>query len=197
MNKSQFLAALEKGLGGLPAEETNERLTFYGEMIDDFMEEDLTEEEAIQKIGAVGDIVTQILTDDAVQPKKVKSKRKLGALEITLLAIGSPIWLSLLIAAFAAVISLYAVLWSVIISFWAVFAAFIGCAACGIFMLVLECVRGNPTMGIAMLGIGIFSVGAAIFCFHGCKAATRGAVWITKKSFLAMRSVFVKKEDKK
>ena len=39
---------------------------------------------------------------------------------IVLLALGSPIWLSLLIAAAAVVLSLYIVLWSLILSLWAV-----------------------------------------------------------------------------
>ena len=154
MNKEKFLSALEKGLGGLPREEAAERINFYSEMIDDLVEEGLTEEEAVAKIGSVGDIVTQILTDDAAPVKPKKARHKPGALEITLLVLGSPIWLALLISAFAVVISIYAVLWSLVASFWSVFASLIGCAAGGVISLVTECIGGNTAGGIAMLGIG-------------------------------------------
>ena len=45
MRKQEFLAQLRKALSGLPQDEIEERLTFYGEMIDDRMEEGLSEEE--------------------------------------------------------------------------------------------------------------------------------------------------------
>lgn len=47
MNKQEFLVKLRKGLSGLPKEDIEERLTFYSEMIDDRMEEGLSEEEAV------------------------------------------------------------------------------------------------------------------------------------------------------
>ena len=43
MNKQEFIALLRKGLSGLPQKELEERLTFYSEMIDDRIEEGLTE----------------------------------------------------------------------------------------------------------------------------------------------------------
>ena len=52
MNKSEFLGALRKGLHGLPQDDIEERLAFYGEMIDDRTEEGLSEEEAVSAVGA-------------------------------------------------------------------------------------------------------------------------------------------------
>ena len=57
MNKQEFLAGLQKGLSGLPQEDVEERLTFYGEMLDDRMEEGLSEEEAVAAAGSVEEIV--------------------------------------------------------------------------------------------------------------------------------------------
>lgn len=59
MNKQEFLAELQKGLSGLPQEDRDERLTFYGEMLDDRMEEGLSEEEAVAAVGSVEEIVRQ------------------------------------------------------------------------------------------------------------------------------------------
>ena len=58
MNKQEFVERLRKGLSGLPQDDIEERLTFYSEMIDDRMEEGLSEEEAVGEIGSVDDAVT-------------------------------------------------------------------------------------------------------------------------------------------
>ena len=45
MRKYEFLAELEKRLSSLSGEDKEERLTFYGEMVDDRMEDGLSEED--------------------------------------------------------------------------------------------------------------------------------------------------------
>ena len=51
MNKSEFLQQLKKELAGIPKEDREERLNFYSEMIDDRMEEGLSEEDAVRAVG--------------------------------------------------------------------------------------------------------------------------------------------------
>ena len=58
MTKLQFLLALHDKLAGLPQNEVEERLNFYSEMIEDRMEEGLSEEEAVL---AAGDVHTPAL----------------------------------------------------------------------------------------------------------------------------------------
>ena len=48
MNKQEFLSLLRRELSGLPQGDIEERVGFYAEMIDDRMEEGLTEEEAVE-----------------------------------------------------------------------------------------------------------------------------------------------------
>ncbi len=96
MCKQAFLAELEARLSGLPQDDIAERLTFYSEMIDDRMEEGLSEEEAVAGIGAVDDIVSQIVAETPftrIVKEKVTPKRALQTWEITLLALGSPLWI--------------------------------------------------------------------------------------------------------
>ncbi len=52
MDKAGFLEELRQRLSGLPREELEERLSFYGEMLEDRMEEGLTEEEAVAVLGS-------------------------------------------------------------------------------------------------------------------------------------------------
>ena len=63
MDKAQFLEELKRRLSGLPQSELEERLLFYSEMIDDRVEDGLTEEEAVAGIGSVDALVEQIMTN--------------------------------------------------------------------------------------------------------------------------------------
>ena len=106
MNKQEFLAELRRGLSGLPRDDIEERLSFYGEMLDDRMEEGLTEEEAVSAAGPVDEIVRQTVADiplAKIAKERIRPKRRLRAWETVLLVLGSPVWLSLGIAAAAAV----------------------------------------------------------------------------------------------
>ena len=105
MGKAEFMETLRKRLAGLPQAEIEERLAFYNEMIDDRIEDGLTEEEAVAEVGPVEDVVNQIMSEiplTALVREKVRPKRTLRVWEIILLVLGSPIWLSLLIAVFIA-----------------------------------------------------------------------------------------------
>lgn len=63
MGKQEFLDELRKGLSGLPRSDMEERLTFYGEMIDDRVEDGLTEDEAAAGIGTVNEVISQITAE--------------------------------------------------------------------------------------------------------------------------------------
>lgn len=196
MTKMKFLLSLHNRLLDLPQAEVEERLRFYSEMIEDRMEDGLSEEEAVAAIGTVDEIAAQIIADisPATLTKEITApKKKWRAWEIVLLALGSPIWLSLLIAAFAVVLSCYAVLWSVVISLWAVFVSLIGCAlACVVFGICFA-PSGYGLAGIAMIGAGLVCAGLAIFLFFGCKAATKGTLFLTRKVASGIQNCFVKR----
>lgn len=195
MNKEVFLSALREKLKGMSHEDIAERLAFYGEAIDDRMEDGLTEEQAVAQLGTADAIAAQIIGD--VQPSVIAGKRKLTATQIVLIAVGSPIWISLLAAGFAVVISLYAAIWSVVISLWATQVALgvgsLGCFA-GTWIFFFS---GNVHTGLAALSACLFCGGLSILGFYGCKALTKGAVWLTRKSVLWIVRLFVRKDGAK
>lgn len=198
MSKQEFLARLRKGLSGLPQEDIEERLGFYSEMIEDQMEEGISEEEAVSAVGAVDEIVAQVVAQTPIAriaKERIKSKRWPSAGQIVLLALGSPLWLSLVIAAFAVIFSLSISLWAIIISFWAVFSSLIGCGFGGVIAGVIFAGSGNVLSGIAMLAAGMICAGLSIFMFYGCKAATKGCLILTKKLAAWIRKCFLKKEE--
>lgn len=200
MNKQVFLAEIASKLHGLPQKDIEERLNFYNEMIDDRMEEGLSEEAAVSEIGSADEVVSQILADfplSKLVKERAMPKRRLKSWEIALLALGSPIWLSLLVGAFAIVLAAYAVIWSVIISLWAIEVSLWGCSLAGIISAVLMATQGNVTAGVAMLGASLFCAGLSISLFFACKAASKGAFLLTKRIALGIKSLFVGKGDTK
>ena len=198
MNKQEFLNQLKNKLKGLPEQDINRSLEFYSEMIDERIEEGVLEEDAVSDIGEVDEIAAQILADTPITKlikEKIKTKRKISVFEIVLLILGSPIWLSLLIAAFAVIFSLYVSLWAIIIAFWAVFVSLIACALGGIVSGIALACFSDKISGLATIGAGIVCLGLSIFAFFGCKAATKGTVFLTKKFALWIKKCFVKKEE--
>jgi len=172
MNKQEFLKRLRKVL---PEGDREERLSFYSEMIDDRMEEGLSEEEAVRAVGCLENIL-----EDTTQPETEKIPgKKWSAWQIVLLALGSPVWLSLLIAAFAVVLSLYVTVWAGIVSLWAAFGACFACALSGLAASVGFLIGGHILPGILTLGGGMACAGLAILLLWGCKAATKGTVRLT------------------
>ena len=197
MNKQEFLKELRKGLCGLPTEDIEERIIFYSEMIDDRMEDGLSEEEAVLAIGSPEEIAAHIIAETPfvkIAKERIKAKRRLGAGEIVLLALGSPIWLSLGISLFSVILSLYISLWAVIISLWSVFASFAGCAFGGVAACVILAVAGNGASGIAILATGLICAGLSIFMFYGCRAVTNGALVPAGKLAMRIKNCFIKKE---
>lgn len=195
MTKLEFILALNEKLSGLPGDDVRERINFYSEMIEDRVEEGISEEDAVAAVGSVDEITTQIKAElsPVCEEKAKPKKRRIGAVEIVLLVLGFPLWFPLLIGAAAVVFSIYVSLWTVIVSLWAVFGALVGGAfsalfAGGVFTF------GSTLVGIAMIGAGLVLAGLSILLFFVCRAATVGTAWLTKKTALCITRLFIKKE---
>ena len=197
MTKHEFITQLRVKLSGLPEREVEERLDFYAEMIDDCIEDGRTEEEAVAQIGSVDEVASQIVADIpllAIAKKKIKPARRLKTWEIVLLAVGSPVWVPLLIAAPAVAFALYVSLWAVIVSLWAAFGSLVGGAFAGIASGLALSMGAHVPAGLALIGAGVVCAGLSIFVFFGCKAATRGVVVLAGKTVLTIKRLFIKKE---
>ena len=197
MKKRRFLEALRAELVGLPQAELDGRLEFYEEMIDDRVEEGNSEEAAVAAIGTVEAVAAQILAEvplTRLVKHRLRPKHRLRTWEIVLLAVGSPVWLSLAVAAVAVFFSVYAALWSVLVSLWAVDAAFAGSALGGVVGGCALALFGNAATGLLLVGGGVVCGGLSILTFFGCRAATRGILSLTKRFVLAVKRCFIRKE---
>ena len=194
MNKEVFLTELASALKGLPEDDIAKALDFYSEMIEDLIEEDLSEEEAVAAQGTIEAIREQIIKEIPL-PKlikqKVKPKRSLSGLEITLLIVGFPIWLPLLVSVAAVIISIYVSLWSLIISLFAVEITLASCALAGIVASIPQFISGNLPVACLLLGCGIFLAGLSVLWAFVCKWGVKFLIWLTR---VFIKSLFIRKE---
>ena len=198
MNKTEFLDELRACLAGLPGEDIARSLDYYTEAIADRVEDGMTEEEATADLGSPKEIAERILAEiplTRLVKNKLKPKKKLSALTLTLLIVGSPIWVSLAIAAVAVIISVYVALWAVIVSLYATTLALaLGGAVGGVCYLISYAMAGNVAGGIALLGAGILCAGLSILLLLVSNRYLRFLLWFSRKSFLWIKSLFVRKE---
>ena len=193
MTKEAFIMWLYEAFSGYPQEEVEERIRFYLEIIEDRMEEGLTEEEAVASVGKLEEVIAQIQADMPL-PNASKPKRRLKGWEITLLILGFPLWLPLLVAGFAVALSIYICVWAVILSLWACFITIAVCSFFGILVGIGYILFGTRLTGLALLGAGLFLLWLSIFAFWGCKAVSRGTWQLTKKLLTRKKNTTAEKE---
>lgn len=224
MTKLNFLLTLHEKLSGLPLDEVEERLGFYSEMIEDRMEEGIPEEDAVAAVGDIDAVAAQIAAElsgiktgeaavenagkpvlsgrpDEEDPvaeisnaEKAAPQSRKSVWPGILLALGSPLWAALILAFFAMVLAACITLWAVLVSLWAVFVSLAAAAAAGAAVGVLFLLGSNRFAGLALAGAALVCAGLAVFAFYGCRAATAGTLWLTKKTARGMKNLFCKKE---
>ncbi len=200
MKKHDFLEKLEELLDGLQRCDIDSSVEYWGEMIDDKIEEGLTEEEAVRAIGTPEAIADSILAETPIAKntkEKAAPKKRYGAGNITLLILGFPLWFPLLIAAFAVVFSIVVALWSVVVSLWATFVALIVSSVACFIVSIIGILTGQIVHSLALLATALLAGGISLFVFIGCKALTRGMWWLTKVIFRAIKRIFVGRGKKK
>ena len=192
MNKQQFLAAIAAKLQGLPQADIDKSLDFWEEMIDDRVEDGMTEE--------AEEIAAQILMDAPLPHlirRSVDPGRALRGWEIALLILGSPVWLPLLAAAIIVFLALYIVLWSVVLSLYttdlALAASGLGC----LFASAVLFFTGAVPSALWSLGTGFIGIGTAILLFLVFHKITAGILWMSKQLILSIKSAFVGKGNEK
>ena len=196
MDKYDFLLALEARLEGLPEADRQASLDFYSEMLDDLVEGGMTETEAVASLGSPEAIAEEILLEMPL-PKLVKAKmkkRRLSGLEITLLAVGFPIWLPIGIALLAVVFAIYISLWAVVISLYAANVAMAACAPTGIAAAVVLFASGKPAAALLFLGAGLALAGLSILWFLLCNLTAKGMWKLGRLTLRGIKACFIRKK---
>ena len=162
MDKRTFLDGLRTTLVSLPASEIDKTVAYYEEMIDDRIEEGMSEEEAVASMEPIGVLAQRIINDSPTVNKAVRKAKQSSipvGIWILLAILGLPIWLPLLCLAFAIVVGVFGLLFGIIVSLFALVAALaIGGIMVMIFALFYLDIGGMSTVlaiGLGLIGIGL------------------------------------------
>lgn len=195
--KEQFLNELRSRLKGLPKNEIDERISFYAEMIDDGIEEGLSEEEAVKRIGTVDSVVSQILSEvpfSKLVKEKIKPKRTLKVWEVALIVLGFPLWLPLLLVAFTLILVAYIVIWSLVIVAWSIEFSFIMATIGCLIGCIPIFIHGGALSGLSAMSLGLVSAGISILFFLVCIKICKVTINFTKKILVSLKNGFLNKE---
>lgn len=199
MRKQDFIKELRLNLSFLPKEEIDDRISFYSELIDDKIEEGVKEEDAIKSIGSIDEIINQIIDEmplSKIAKDKIKQKRKLSGLEIALIIVGSPIWLSILLSLIAVLFSLYIIGWSIVISIWAILISLIAVLVAGIVLTIISLFSNIYIVALSYLGATLVILGLTILMHYVCKIITRLYIKLTKLIVLSIKKKMLKRGEK-
>ena len=176
MTKADFLNALAHRLGALSEIDIARSLDYYEEMIDDRMDDGMTEEEAVAAAGSPEDAAREILLNIPIPPPDpAPVKRKPDGGRILLLILASP----LLIVYFALVLCLLAVLWCVPIVVWALFVSAAAAAVGGIIARAASIAEGNLLHAAFYLGLTLAGIGLAVLLYFASAAVTKAFARLT------------------
>lgn len=181
MTKKEFLAKLKRKLSKLPHKELMERIGFYNEIIDDKIEDGYSEEDAVADVGDIDEIAGQILKEKGLDQSSAK---KASGAQIALLIIGAPVWLLIIY------ISLFAVLFAVCVSLWAVFVSLAAVALSGIVLFVVYITLGNMLLAVVSIGAALVCAGLAILIFFASRYITKGSASLMKSVTMGIVDAF-------
>ena len=196
MNKQEYLASLRAALACLPESEIEESVAFYTEMIDDRVADGLTEEEATAQLDDPKAAARAIIADLPVVPRAVvRTKQKNRALYWTLVILGSPLWLTLLLAAGALVLAGLLTIWCLILGLWLLAAGLLAGGPLGIGVCLWALAVGQPAYGVFELGSGLLCFGLGLFCLHGAVAASKTLMQVSRQWIAKAKEPFVKVKE--
>ena len=196
MTKNEFLSELRKNLLGLPSDDIDERVNFYAEMIDDMMEEGLTEGEAIEKIGDPKKVAEGIIADTPLRKiikERMKPKKEINPWIIILIVLCALPFIGTIISV---ILSLIAVLISVIAAFWAITVSLGGAAIGCIGASVVFFIQGSALKGVFVVGVGLVCVGLTILMTFAGVGLIKWVFRMIKALILKIKSAFIQEKRK-
>ena len=192
MNKTQFCSLLGNKLKPyLSPKEIYKTLNFFEEMIDDRIDEGLSEEEAVSQLGDIDIIVDQILDEHNIGKKQTKLvwrfvprkiPTELGFI-ITVLLL--PVWITIFALGASLFIVILSIIFSIVLTIIAIFIGGILLILKSPFYLIYE---RNISYFLDTLGFGFVNTGIGLI----------GIYWLLKmhkksrRDGVSIKTIFVK-----
>lgn len=198
MTKPEFLSLLRKQLSGLPAADLEQSIDYYNEIIEDLIEDGADEAAAVESLGPVESIASQILMDRPLPetPAIPQPSRRSGrGGQILLLVIASPIWIPLALTAVALLFTAYILLWAAVLTLYAMDLSFAAGALASFFQYFAYLLSGHPVQGTFILGTGMISAGFAILLFLGSSRFMKWVISFSKRCCLRIKNRTTRKGE--
>ena len=193
MNRVEFLEQLRTALYKLPGYIVKRSLAQYDATIDKRMDAGVSEEEAVASLGKVDTLAAQIIKETPLVPKVIgRLKTKSHELNIVLLILLSPIWISIACACALAFLIAYLAIWVVIVSLWGAALVTLVSGVAAFVSSYYLIVAGFTLPALLRIGIGFILIGLGVFCFFGVRIASKGLVGLTKTYVRKVRRLFAK-----
>lgn len=197
MKRDDFFTLLSEKISPLPAEERNKLYEYYNEIILDKKDAGIDEDTIIASFGDIDEIAARVLSEypelkagqqpvhhqQPVMPPNPPStpKQRSAAVNVLImigLILGSPVWLSLILAAAVVLLSVIITIAALVIAFWIMDAAFLLSGFAGCFYAFWIMPQG-PAFAFFCMGISLFFIGLGCLC----------AVGMVKLSVLSVRFI--------
>lgn len=180
MTKNEYLQGLKQALKSVSKDERERSLAYFAEVIDDRMEDGISEEAAVAELEPIGDAAQRIISDaearGAIKPKH-------SVMMIVLLVLGFPLWFPLLLSVAVVVLSVYLVFWIALIVLYILILVLGLCGVVGIFGLI-PLLPLNIYSALAVLGVGLGCAGVGVALFLPITFLTRAYIKGSSKLFM-------------
>lgn len=202
MNKEEFLQTLDQRLQTLPQSDRERSVHYFSEIIDDRMEDGMSEEEAVADLESIDAIVEDILNEreeaevsSTIQPSK--TRRFPLWLTILLLVLGSPVWVPLFLTAISVATTLYLCLWIILACVYLTAVSLVFGGVAGFFAVFSAAgVYGAPA-AVFLAGASFFCIGGGILLFFPATWFAKWIVKLTKWCVLRLGEMFTAKGVKR
>ena len=196
MNKKEFIALLREKLEGLPVSEVKKSIDYFSEMIDDRLEEGMSEEEAVAEMEDIDEIVRKVTYDvplPVLMKEKLKTKSSPSLLTIILLIVGFPVWGPLLFVGLVIVASFFVVILALL---FAIVVTIIALIIGGIISIIFSPFRimFGIANALANFGIGAIVVGLGILLINPLKEVAKSLIEVAKWGVVKIKSLFISKK---
>lgn len=196
MNKQEFLDKLAYKIAALPQSEVEKSLAYFSEIIDDRVEDGMSEEEAVASLEGIDEIARKIMYDTPLPvlvKSRVKPKHGWNALNIVLLVLGFPLWFPLLVVFAAVVLAVFAVIWALILALFAVVAALAVAGVAGVVAMPVLAWEWLPA-SLLLCGCGLICVGVGVLAYFPICWLAKQLFALTKWVGRKVKSLFIRKE---
>jgi len=200
MTKIEFIKELTFRLASLPQNEIDKSTSYYSEIIDDRVEDGMTEEDAVKALGDMDLIVTNAMYEISLpvlmkaRVNASRSKMSNKGLWITLVVLGFPLWFPLLMTFLAVILVIYVTIWILILSLYAVVLALGISGIAGIIGGIVLCFIKSLPVGLCTIGAALCCCALTLLITLPVLAFTKGLIrftaWIARK----IKSIFISKK---